>query len=238
MFLQQFERMLIDQIVRQKANLFGLNEVTGSEVPKVKLNPVQEIYVVAVKFYDKQLLEHELARSLNRALDQGFTYSYSLVSDSESQSESMKQLRQMLDRYKSREYGKAVFASDFHKLVKLIAQSSPETVVDGEPCVVKAALLLIYDVLIAKENARRKREYQTSHGQRDGIDCLNYFLDLINHCAGYSDKYYGEHNKRISNAELIEKYRNEREKHEATNFKESELLADKYPHCLLVLEGV
>jgi hypothetical protein len=77
-----------------------------------------------------------------------------------------------------------------------------------------------------------------SHTHRDGVDCLNYFLDLINHCAGFSDKYYNESHKRIKNHELIEKYKKEKELHEATNFKDSELLGEKYPHCLMVIEGI
>lgn len=77
-----------------------------------------------------------------------------------------------------------------------------------------------------------------SHTHRDGVDCLNYFLDLINHCAGFSDKYYNESHKRIKNHELIEKYKKERELHEASKFVESELLGEKYPHCLMVIEGI
>ena len=77
-----------------------------------------------------------------------------------------------------------------------------------------------------------------SHSHRDGVDCLNYFLDLINHCAGYTDKYYNEHHKRIKNHELIEKYKKEKELHEDNNFKDSKLLGDNYPHCLLVIEGI
>ena len=73
--------------------------------------------------------------------------------------ESVTQLQQMLDKYRTREYGKAMFAADFAKLVKLIASASPECQVDGQPDSTKAALLLIYDVLISKEKARRKRDY-------------------------------------------------------------------------------
>lgn len=38
--------------------------------------------------------------------------------------------------------------------------------------------------------------------------------------------------------DLIEKYKAERLAHESTNFQNSELLGDHYPHCLLVIEGV
>jgi hypothetical protein len=70
---------------------------------------------------------------------------------------------------------------------------------------------LIYDVCIQKEMNRRKKGYLHSHMHRDGIDCMNYFFDLINHCAGYTDKYYNEHHKRISMNDLALKYKKERE---------------------------
>jgi hypothetical protein len=76
-----------------------------------------------------------------------------------------------------------------------------------------------------------------SHTHRDGLDCLNYLLDLVNHCAGYSDKYYDEHHKRLNSQQLHEKYKQEKALHEQNNFKDSPLLADKYPHCLLVIEA-
>ena len=38
--------------------------------------------------------------------------------------------------------------------------------------------------------------------------------------------------------DLIVKYRAEKEQHKETNFANSEILGDKYPHCLLVIEGV
>lgn len=144
----------------------------------------------------------------------------------------------MLDKYRTREYGKAVFASDFQKLVKLLSNVSPECQVSGESDSTKAALLLIYDVLISKEISRKKKEYAQTHSHRDGIDCLNYFMDLINHCTGYTEKYYDEHHKRITMNELVDKYRQEREAHESTNYQESNLLGDKHAHCLLVMEGI
>ena len=42
----------------------------------------------------------------------------------------------------------------------------------------------------------------------------------------------------IEYEELIVKYRAEKEQHKETNYENSEMLGDKYPHCLLVIEGV
>jgi len=38
---------------------------------------------------------------------------------------------------------------------------------------------------------------------------MNFFLDLINHAAGYTNKYYDEMRDRVTNEELIQKYRQE-----------------------------
>lgn len=82
---------------------------------------------MAVRFYDKQLLEHEFAKSLSRALGQGFTFAYSLSTDVSKDAEtSITKLTEMMAKYKNREYGKAVFAADFEKLVKHLAVACPE----------------------------------------------------------------------------------------------------------------
>lgn len=65
----------------------------------------------------------------------------------------------MLEAYKTREYGKIVFTNQFQKLAKIIATASPECNSNDEPDIVKAALLLIYDVLISKEVSRKKNAY-------------------------------------------------------------------------------
>ena len=61
---------------------------------------------------------------------------------------------------------------------------------------------------------------------------------MINDCAGYTSKYYDENFEKVGLEELIKKYRIEKEKHQESQFKDSELLGDNYPHCLLVIEGV
>ena len=68
---------------------------------------------------------------------------------------------------------------------------------------------------------------------------MNFFMDLINHAAGYSQKYYDEHHTRITNEQLIQKYRAEYKqvKHDGAVLNKSELLGDKFPHCLLAIEG-
>jgi hypothetical protein len=66
---------------------------------------------------------------------------------------------------------------------------------------------------------------------------MNFFFDLINHAAGYTDKYYDHHLTRHTPEQLVQKYRKDKIKYEG-NLADSKLLGDRHPHCLLVLEGV
>ena len=103
----------------------------------------------------------------------------------------------------------------------------------------KAALLLIYDVLISKEQERKSSVLLQTSAHRDGLDCMNFFMDLINHAAGYSHKYYDENHTRLTTEDLIQKYRAEYKKinNDTKTLNKSELLGDRYPHCLLAIEG-
>jgi hypothetical protein len=62
-------------------------------------------------------------------------------------------------------------------------------------------------------------------------------FDLINHIAGYTHKYYEETIEKIDHDGLVAKYREENKKFESKP-NDSPLLADKYPHALLVLESI
>lgn len=101
----------------------------------------------------------------------------------------------------------------------------------------KASLLIIYDVLMRKEQERKSPEFSYTSSNRDGLDVMNFLFDLINHISGYTEKYFDENFDKISHEELIQKYRAEMSKYE-NKINESNLLGDKYPHSLLVIEGV
>jgi len=51
--------------------------------------------------------------------------------------------------------------------------------------------------MITREDNRKESAFVHSSEHRDGIDCLNFFFDLINEAAGYSEKYYEEHHEKI-----------------------------------------
>lgn len=106
------------------------------------------------------------------------------------------ELKEYLGAYKGKEYKKTVIIPNLRKVAKLIAKldntadCNPSwNQEDKELC---AALKLVHDAIIAKEMSRRPSQLALCQGQRDGLDCMNFFFDLINDCAGYTSKYYEE----------------------------------------------
>jgi hypothetical protein len=136
----------------------------------------------------------------------------------------------LLDRYRNKEYKETPLLDNFSEICRLVSKSYHD-----DPF--KASLLLIYDVLLRKEQERKPGHYTHSSSFRNGLDVMNFFMDLINHIAGYTEKYYDEHVEKMSHDDLVYKYRKELNKYE-NKLNESPLLGDKYPHCLLVLESV
>ena len=131
-----------------------------------------ELFKILFRFADKNLFEQGIAKSIDRALRNGCTYSYSLEGNCQ-------ELTNYMHRYKTR---------DYKEICQLIAKSS----LDCESNELKAALLLTRDVLIFRELERRPSVYSHISNHRDGLDCMNFLLDLINHAAGYTEKYYDE----------------------------------------------
>ncbi len=54
-----------------------------------------------------------------------------------------------------------------------------------------------------KENERRPPELTHTSGNRDGLDVLNFFFDLVNHISGYTEKYYDEISDKIDHEGLV-----------------------------------
>lgn len=67
---------------------------------------------------------------------------------------------------------------------------------------------------------------------------MNFLFDVINHISGYTEKYYEETAERMTHDDLVRKYRTERDRFQGKDINQSKLLGDRYPHSLLVLEGV
>lgn len=112
-------------------------------------------------------------------------------------------LRLYLDRYRNREYKDTPLLDHFSDLTDIIGASSYE----GDTF--KASLLLIYDVLLRKEQERKAPELTHTSAYRDGLDVMNFLMDLINHIAGYTHKYYEELRDQIDHEGLVQKYRSE-----------------------------
>jgi len=68
-FLIRFEAMIVNTIINERANLFDDKESSFDRLLKV-----------ASRFYDRNLLEQELAHSINRVLTapEGHTFTYSI----------------------------------------------------------------------------------------------------------------------------------------------------------------
>ena len=69
-FLSKFEHMIINTIIENRAKLLGED----------KTEALRTLQKVALRFYDKNLLEQNMAHSINRVLQNpdGHTYAYSL----------------------------------------------------------------------------------------------------------------------------------------------------------------
>jgi len=181
---------------------------------------------VVFRFYDKSLFEQDLAKCLDKA-----TNNYSVTAGFHvGKTESKAQLRAHLDNYRNREYKETPLLDKFSDIASIVAKASYE----GDTF--KASLLLIYDVLLRKEQERKGPEYYSTSQGRDGLDVMNFFFDLINHIAGYTEKYYEELAEKVSHEDLVQKYRAEFIKYE-DKLSDSPLLGDKHLHCLLVLES-
>lgn len=61
---------------------------------------------------------------------------------------------------------------------------------------------------------------------------MNYFFDLINEISGYTHKYHEE--TKLNHEELIAKYRSIKN----SDGFDSPLLADDYPHSVMVIESL
>lgn len=96
---------------------------------------------------------------------------------------------------------------------------------------------MTHDTLIRKEAERQHPVYYSTSSHRDGLDVLNFLMDLVNHIAGYSEKYYEEIHSKMDHEQLVSKYRAERDQYDG-KIEKSPLLGDHSPHCLLILEGV
>ena len=95
------------------------------------------------------------------------------------------EIRKYLEKYKNKSYKDTPLMDHFAEISQIVARSHDNDVF-------KAQLLIIYDVLLRKEFERKSPVYYNTSSHRDGLDVLNFFMDLINHIAGYTEKYYEE----------------------------------------------
>eukprot|EP00347_Sterkiella_histriomuscorum_P014896 403359104 len=218
MFLHSFEKMMIETLSKRNAEEVQKN---GKAIITDK-----ELMDVVFRFYDESLFEQDLAKCIERA-----TNNYSMTAGFHISSPSdKKDVRLILDKYRNRDYKETPLLNNFHDIAEVVAKTY-----EGD--VFKAKLLMIYDVILRKEQERKQPHYIHTSQHRNGLDVMNFLFDLVNQIAGYSQKYYDEIQEKISHEELVQKYRNDKNKHQA-NINQSDLLGDKHTHCLLVMEGL
>lgn len=166
----------------------------------------------------------------------GVSYGYSV---GERSAEDVKALRDLLDQYRHKEYKETPLLDNIDAITKIVAKNY-----EGDQF--KAALLLIYDVCIRREiNQVERSQYfavglSSGSNFRSGLDCMHFLFDLVNQVAGYADKYYREMKVHIDHEGLVQKYREEKKKYEVgtgMKLQDSELLGDRYPHALMVIES-
>jgi hypothetical protein len=174
MFLHSFEKMIIE-------TLSVRNQEALEKTKKPLITEKDLLTKVLFRFYDETLFEQDLSRCLVKA-----TSPYSMTAAFQIQSNDDKaKLKAHLDRYRNKEYKETPLLDKFEEIVGLVANSY-----QGDRF--HALLLIVYDVLMRKEQERKPPELTHTSANRDGLDVLNFFMDLINHIAGYTDKYYEE----------------------------------------------
>ena len=107
---------------------------------------------VLTKFYDRVLIEHEIAKVLRKALKSGFTRTFSI----KRVGANINELDQLLSEFDGKQYKKTPLLDNFQKICQTVGEMSPEC--DGATEAdrsFKAGLLIIYDVLLSKEDSRK-----------------------------------------------------------------------------------
>lgn len=95
------------------------------------------------RFYDESLFEQALAKRLDKA-----TNNYSMTAGFKVDSlDSKIKLRVHLDRYRNREYKETPLLDKFEEICAIV-----------DPDTFKACMLIIYDVLMRKEQERKAPE--------------------------------------------------------------------------------
>ena len=155
MFLVRFEAMLVNTLIEHRETLFP---TSGKHTAKDG-GVFAQVLKVATRFYDRNLLEKELAHSINRVMasQNGHSYAYSI--DKHIDIEAANELAKMVEQYKNKDYKKTVFVTDFERVAKLLARLTPESEAleswSDKDLEFACGLRLLHDAVISKELSRR-----------------------------------------------------------------------------------
>jgi len=155
--------------------------------------------------WEKGWIEINLSKSIKRSINGNYESPYTFfINTTKYQDE----LMDLIDLYENKAYRELIFCEHIDRLIEIISESM-------EINSLHAALLLIQDLLIQREDYRKDSKIHSGELYRDGLEVMEYLFDVLNHIAGY-------HEKQLSQQELANE----------------EIQGKIYPHVVLALEGV
>jgi hypothetical protein len=166
-FLFNFEKVIIKGIVQR-------NEYEKS-IKKKSLINVEILKDLLFYRWEKGWLEINLSKSLKRVIDEGKS-PYSFYISYEYNDE----ILSLIEKYERKPFKQYHLIENFDRIVTMIKSTMN---VDE----LEAALLLIQDCLIQREDFRKDKDIFDNELYRDGLDTMHYVFDVLNHIAGYHD---------------------------------------------------
>ncbi|CAI2360060.1 unnamed protein product [Moneuplotes crassus] len=205
MFLYEFDHKCIEMLCKLAPSYSELADRIGN---------------VMSRFYENILIEQQLYKILKECLesqenplDSCHTLQLRIAGASDVASD-------LVGKYEGRDYKETPILDNIDTLVESIKSNY-----GGDD---KLALLSVfYAVMLEKENDRKPLQFYNC-GYRDGRESLNFFFDLINDYAGYTELYYDEIN--MSEEEWKAKVRPMRKN------RDDPYLQDNYPHVVFAIE--
>jgi hypothetical protein len=174
---------------------------------------------VIERFYEKVLIEQQLYSVLKNAMDEernGESWYFGGVDVSGK----LDEIDEILQLYEGREYRETPILNRIDEITDLLKHNYDDSRW-------KILLDLFYAVMIEKENDKKPAEFH-SWSYRSGLETLNFFVDIINDYAGYTELYYDEMG--ISDDDWKEQMKPFRQN------PDNPYIQNIYPHVLMIID--
>lgn len=195
-FLFNFEKEIIRAIVER--NNYEINKNNKN------LLTIKNVFDILFYRWEKGWIEINLFNSIRRSvndIDNESPYTFYI-----NKLKYRDELLSFLEKYERRVFKEYNLCEGVDKIVEIISDSMN---IDK----LQAALLLIQDLLIQREDYRKDQQIFKGELYRDGLEVMEYFFDVINYIAGY-------HETQINADEALD----------------HEIERPIYPHVVLALE--